>query len=196
MTVEELQRIAATEAESRRKYGHEVRVCIAAGCLSCGAEGVKDALRQEIVESGMQGSCLVKGVGCMGLCSAGPLVMVEPDGLIYSGVTPEDVPDIVSALDSGAAGGKKPMADLAFFERQRKIVLENSGKIDPERIEDYIGNGGYEALVTALSDLTPREVIDQVLKSGLRGRGGAGYPRAKIYYLQCRRRRPRRLYEP
>src|SRR5574340_359106 len=176
MTVEELQTIAAAEAEQRRKYPHEVRVCIAAGCLSCGADGVKEALRKEILESGMQNSCLVKGVGCMGLCSAGPLIMVEPDGIIYSGVTADDVPDIVASLDAGGDGMNKVPAETPFFARQKKIVLENSGKIDPERIEDYIAQDGYQALVTALTEMTPKDVIEQVLKSGLRGRGGAGYP--------------------
>ncbi|MFB3827693.1 MAG: NADH-quinone oxidoreductase subunit NuoF [Bryobacteraceae bacterium] len=176
MTVEELQKIAAAEVEQRRKYHHEVRVCIAAGCLSCGADTVKEALRKEILESGMQNSCAVKGVGCMGLCSAGPLVMVEPDGIIYSGVTSDDIPEIVSSLDTGGAAARSIPAQTPFFARQKKIVLENSGKIDPERIEDYIAQDGYQALVTALTEMTPKEVIGQVLKSGLRGRGGAGYP--------------------
>lgn len=118
MTVEELQKIAAAEAESRRKYGHEVRVCIAAGCLSCGADTVKDALRKEIVESGMQNSCLVKGVGCMGLCNAGPLVMVEPDGVIYSGVTADDIPEIVSNIDSGNGKGESGRGLLRKPENQ------------------------------------------------------------------------------
>ncbi len=82
MTVEELEKIAAAEVEQQRKYNQQFRVCIAAGCLSCGADTVKEALRKEVIESGMQASCSVKGVGCMGLCSAGPLIMVEPDGII------------------------------------------------------------------------------------------------------------------
>ena len=101
MTVEELERIAAVERQNERKFNHHIFVCTAAGCLSSNADAVRDALRQEVLESGMQNSCQVKGVGCMGLCSAGPLVYVEPDSILYAGVTPEDVPEIVSALGTG-----------------------------------------------------------------------------------------------
>ena len=176
MTVDELEKIAATERQAQNKVSQRVHVCIAAGCLSSGADRVKEALRKEVLESGMQNQCHVKGVGCMGLCSAGPLVMAEPDGHLYSNVTPEEAADIVSGLDNGTNGLAQCDTTSPFFKRQVKIVLENSGVIDPERIEDYIAADGYQALVTALADLTPREVIDQVLKSGLRGRGGAGYP--------------------
>ena len=178
MTVEELERIAAAERQNEGKFNHHIYVCIAAGCLSSNADAVRDALRREVLESGMQNSCQVKGVGCMGLCSAGPLVSVEPDSMLYAGVTPEDAPEIVSALGTpnGSQGTGRCATDIPFFARQQKIVLENSGKIDPERIEDYIAAEGYKALVTALTEMTPREVIDEVLKSGLRGRGGAGYP--------------------
>jgi bidirectional [NiFe] hydrogenase diaphorase subunit len=178
MTVEELERIASVERQNERKFNHHIFVCTAAGCLSSNADAVRDALRKEVLESGMQNSCQVKGVGCMGLCSAGPLVYVEPDSILYAGVTPEDVPEIVSALGTGngSHGVERCATDIPFFARQQKIVLENSGRIDPERIEDYIAAEGYKALVTALTEMTPREVIDEVLKSGLRGRGGAGYP--------------------
>ena len=176
MTVEELEKIAATERQAQHKFHQRVHVCIAAGCLSSGADVVKEALRKEVLESGMQGQCQVKGVGCMGLCSAGPLVMAEPDGHLYSNVTAEEAADIVSSLDNGTNGLAQCDMRSPFFQRQVKIVLENSGRIDPERIEDYIAADGYKGLVKALADMTPREVIDQVLKSGLRGRGGAGYP--------------------
>ena len=176
MTVEELEKIAATERQAQQKFPQALHVCIAAGCLSSGADTVKEALRKEVLESGMQNQCHVKGVGCMGLCSAGPLVMSVPDGHVYSNVTADNAAEIIGSLDNGTNG--LPACDVTspFFTRQKKIVLENSGTIDPERIEDYIAANGYRALVTALADMTPREVIEQVLKSGLRGRGGAGYP--------------------
>jgi bidirectional [NiFe] hydrogenase diaphorase subunit len=180
MTLEELHRIAQAERDAQKKFQHHVCVCVAAGCLSSGADLVRDALKMEVVESGMQNEVLVKGVGCMGLCSAGPLVTVETEQQMYAGVTPEKAPEIIRSMDTGAdpvAGGLHPCpTNVPFFQRQQKIVLENSGKIDPERIEDYIAHEGYFALVTAITEMTPLEVIDQVKGSGLRGRGGAGYP--------------------
>jgi bidirectional [NiFe] hydrogenase diaphorase subunit len=180
MTLEELHRIAQAERDAQKKFQHHVCVCVAAGCLSSGADLVRDALKMEVVESGMQNEVLVKGVGCMGLCSAGPLVTVETEQQMYAGVTPEKAPEIIRSMDTGAdpaAAGLHPCpTNVPFFQRQQKIVLENSGKIDPERIEDYIAHDGYFALVTAITEMTPLEVIDQVKGSGLRGRGGAGYP--------------------
>ncbi len=176
MTIEELRKIAETEREAQSRYQHHVHVCIAAGCLSSGSGEVCDALRKEVAESGMKNEVMVKGVGCMGLCSAGPLVSTAPDGKLYSGVTPEEAPEIVRHLDTGTGGLPPCPTDVPFFQRQKKIVLENSGNIDPERIEDYIANDGYSALVNALAENAPQEIIDQVIRSGLRGRGGAGYP--------------------
>jgi len=179
MTIEELDKIAETERTAQSKYQHHVCVCIAAGCLSSGADHVRDALKREVAESGMQNEVLVKGVGCMGLCSAGPLVSMETDAAgstLFANVTPEDAPEVIRGLDTGSHGLKHCPTDVPFFERQKKIVLENSGRIDPERIEDYIAADGYRALVTAITEMTPQDVIDQLLRSGLRGRGGAGYP--------------------
>jgi len=176
MTIEELRKIAETEREAQKKFQHRVHVCIAAGCLSSGSDQVRDALKKEVAEAGMQNEVLVKGVGCMGLCSAGPLVSVETEGKMYANQTPEDAPDVIRSLDTGSNGIKHCPTDVPFFERQKKIVLENSGQIDPERIEDYIAHDGYMALVTAITEMSPQEVIDQVTRSGLRGRGGAGFP--------------------
>jgi bidirectional [NiFe] hydrogenase diaphorase subunit len=176
MTIEELRRIGDTERAAQKKYQHHVCVCIAAGCLSSASDQVRDALKKEVAESGMQGEVLVKGVGCMGLCSAGPLVSVETDGKMYANVNPEEAPEIIRNLDTGADGLHECPTNVPFFERQKKIVLENSGRIDPERIEDYIASEGYHALVNAIAEMTPQEVIEQIIRSGLRGRGGAGYP--------------------
>jgi bidirectional [NiFe] hydrogenase diaphorase subunit len=176
MTIEELEKIAATEQAARRKFQQHVSVCIAAGCQSSGADELKEAIRKEVLESGMQNVIHVKGVGCMGLCSAGPLVLAEPDGVMYANVTAEDAPEIVRSLDSGSDSLPHCDAGSPFFVRQKKIALENTGVVDPERIEDYIAHDGYRALLTALTEMSPREVIDQVIRSGLRGRGGAGYP--------------------
>jgi bidirectional [NiFe] hydrogenase diaphorase subunit len=124
----------------------------------------------------MKNEVLVKGVGCMGLCSAGPLVSVETEGKMFANVTPEEAPDVVGSLDTGAGGPQECPTNVPFFERQKKIVLENCGKIDPERIEDYIAHDGYLALVHTIAERSPQEVIQEIIRSGLRGRGGAGYP--------------------
>jgi len=176
MTIEELRTIAENERQARQKFQHHVCVCTAAGCLSSGADQVRDAIKKEVAEAGMAGEVLVKSVGCMGLCSAGPLVSVGTEGQLFANVTPEDAAELVRSIDTGTTQLKRCDTSAPFFERQRKIVLENSGKIDPERIEDYIANDGYRALVTAITEMTPSEVVALMVKSGLRGRGGAGYP--------------------
>ncbi len=172
MSPEELQDIAQAEADVQAQQRHRIHVCTAAGCQSLGGAQVKAAL-----EKGAGDGCHVKGVGCMGLCSAGPLVAVEPEGTLYRNVTPEDAPEILSSVEAGQTVERlKCDSCVPFFSKQVKIVLENSGRIDPERIEDYIAAGGYQALLRALTEMKPAEVLDQVIKSGLRGRGGAGYP--------------------
>jgi bidirectional [NiFe] hydrogenase diaphorase subunit len=177
MTPEDLREIAVKEQKEQDKFQHRVHVCMAAGCVSSGSDSVKEALTREAIETGMKRECQVKGVGCMGLCSAGPLVSVETEGVLYRNVAPEDAPDIIRGLEIGQPVERlRCSTEAPFFKRQTKIVLENSGKIDPERIEDYIAAGGYSALLAAFHEMRPGEVIEQILHSGLRGRGGAGYP--------------------
>jgi len=179
MTIEELREIAEKEREKQAQYEHRIHVCTAAACLSQRSDQVKEALEKEVQARGLGNSCQVKGVGCLGLCAAGPLLTVEPKGQLYQNVQPDRPEDISAIVDSliGPPAEKLALsADLPFFKEQKKIVLENSGKIDPERIEDYILAGGYEALLTALTEMRPIEVIEQITRSGLRGRGGAGYP--------------------
>lgn len=176
MTIEELQDIGRIEKEKQEGFRHRIHVCVAAGCLSCQSGLVKDALEKEVSRRGLESWCQVKGVGCLGLCSAGPLVSIEPDGILYKGVQVSDASDIVESLGGSPLGRLECSLDQPFFRKRQKIVLENCGKIDPESIEDYISMGGYEALYSALRLMTPNETIDHVSKSGLRGRGGAGFP--------------------
>jgi bidirectional [NiFe] hydrogenase diaphorase subunit len=176
MTVEELEKIAAMEQQSQQRFQHRVHICTAAGCLSSASDQVKEALSAEAKRCGLDKTCLIKEVGCMGPCAAGPLVSVESEGVVYQGVTVEDVPELLQSL------GTSPIERLAypthapFLQRQVKIVLENSGKVDPERLEDYIAAEGYAALLKAVTTMAPQEVIEQITLSGLRGRGGAGFP--------------------
>ena len=175
MTPEELEQIAEDERAEQSRYTERVHVCVAAGCLSCQSQSVKDALDQEVANRGTKDRCQVKGVGCMGLCSEGPLVSTST-GVLYKKVEAADSPAILDSLAGDPVSRLVCPTDVPFFQRQQKIVLENSGNIDPERIEDYISANGYSALIKALTEMSPREVIDEVTKSGLRGRGGAGYP--------------------
>jgi len=181
---EDLNKIAAAERLAQAQYGYQVNVCVAAGCLSSHSSEVKEALDLQVKTHHLEKRCWVKGVGCMGLCATGPLVSVDPGDILYQNVTAEDATEIIQHL--AALEADTPYTDTMpehltsasetpFFQQQVRIVLENSGKIDPERIEDYIMQGGYGALVKALTEMTPAEVIDEVAKSGLRGRGGAGY---------------------
>jgi bidirectional [NiFe] hydrogenase diaphorase subunit len=180
MMLEELQEIARAEKERQQGFTRRIHVCTAAACLSQRSDQVKAGLEEKVKEGGLAKSCMVKGVGCMGLCAGGPLVSVEPGEVLYQGVRPSDensdVSEIIASLHATPVARLQLSQDIPFFRSQKKIVLENSGTIDPERIEDYVAAGGYEALLKAITSMSPMEVIDQVSKSGLRGRGGAGYP--------------------
>ncbi|MBK9714338.1 MAG: SLBB domain-containing protein [Kouleothrix sp.] len=180
MDLAELQEIAEQERRSRKPI--RIRCCIAAGCLSANAQTVKQRLEEAVADSGMQDRVEVCGVGCLRLCSQGPLVQVDPDGALYEKVTPESAPAVVATLNGSGEGAEAEHGlvrgdpQLPFFTRQAPVVLENSGKIDPERIESYIAAGGYQPLYDVLHEMRPADVIDAVMRSGLRGRGGAGYP--------------------
>jgi bidirectional [NiFe] hydrogenase diaphorase subunit len=176
MTLDELTKIAVIEQESRRQYRHSLNVCMAAGCFSSRADQIKDSLEKEVARRGLDRHCQVRGVGCMGLCAAGPFVQVEPDNLLYQQVTPNDAADVVQSLDATPLQRLACDLSVPFFTRQKKIVLENSGVIDPERIEEYIARDGYLALYNVISGTAREEVVRQITKSGLRGRGGAGFP--------------------
>jgi bidirectional [NiFe] hydrogenase diaphorase subunit len=175
MTTEELEQIAATEQEAHERIPHRVNVCVSAGCLSCQSQQVKDAVTAEITRRGWGERCQAKGVGCMGLCAEGPLVSTNNDRL-YKKVTAADAGELLDSFEGPPVARLHCPTDVPFFQRQRKIVLENCGAIDPERIEDYIAAGGYRALLQALTEMTQQQVVSEVTTSGLRGRGGAGYP--------------------
>ena len=173
---EDLHQIAKIEKDKQDGFQHRIHVCVAAGCLSCGSGVLMDALEKEVNRRGLDNWCQIKGVGCLGLCAEGPLISLATSGTYYQGVKISDVSDILDALSGSPVGRLLCPADTAFFKRQVRIVTENCGRIDPERIEEYIAESGYEGLHHALTQMTPPEVIEQVALSGLRGRGGAGYP--------------------
>jgi bidirectional [NiFe] hydrogenase diaphorase subunit len=176
LSIEDLQNIASIEQDKREGFRYRINICVAAGCLSCQSDVLKEAFEQEVARRGLEQWCDVKGVGCLGLCAAGPLISVDPHSVYYRGVGPSDVSEILDSLGGSPVSRLDCSEQSRFFQRQHKIVLENCGRIDPERIEDYIAEGGYEGLYTALRAMTPSEIIEQVTTSGLRGRGGAGFP--------------------
>ena len=174
MLLEDLVRIKEEELGRRKK--HTLRVCLAAGCVSSNAEAVKAALDSAVKEAGLETEVEVRGVGCMKLCCEGPLVAVDPENKLYQKVTPDHAPSLVGTLKGGKTEAAPGDPNHPFFTEQFCIVLENSGHVNPDRIESYIAADGYLALRNVLREMTPQDVIAAMVKSGLRGRGGAGYP--------------------
>lgn len=174
MDILELQEIAARERQGRKRI--RIHCCTSTGCQAASALEIKKQLEAAVATANLSADVHVVGVGCMGFCGQGPMVEIDPDGTLYEKVTPEDAPSIVATLQGGTATAQLGDPHHPFFARQTHIVRQNGGKIDPERIEEYIATGGYQTLAHVLHDMTPAEVIEEVTRSGLRGRGGAGYP--------------------
>jgi bidirectional [NiFe] hydrogenase diaphorase subunit len=174
MVLAELLEIQERERAARKKV--LITCCLAAGCMSSEGRQVKEALDRAVKAAGLEAEVEVRGVGCLRLCCQGPLVHVDPPGVLYQKVKPADAESLVGTLTGGSTAVERADLNHPFFTRQLSIVLENSGLVDPERIESYIARDGYLALRNVLRDLSPAEVIAEITKSGLRGRGGAGYP--------------------
>lgn len=171
----------------------QVLICGGTGCTSSGSKLVREAFEKEIAVKGLSDEIKIVQTGCFGLCALGPVVIVYPDGTFYSRITPEDVSEIVEEhllkgrvverleyKDVDAAPdidiSQLSLADTTFYKSQKRVALRNCGVIDPEEIDEYIAMDGYRALGKCLTEMTPQQVIDVVLESGLRGRGGAGFP--------------------
>ncbi len=165
-----------------------IRICMT-GCRAYGAEGIRDAVKSEIEKNGLQDKVEVIETGCHGFCARAPVMVIDPQGVFYQQMTVEDVPEIISEtvikgniierliFEQPDTGEKIPLAkDVPFYKEQIKIVLRNCGLIDPKNIMHYIARDGYSALTKVLTQMTPDEVINVVKESGLRGRGGAGFP--------------------
>lgn len=174
MDLSELLKIA--NAEKNRQKSIRVHCCTSTGCQAANSLSVKKNLANAVKESGLSDRVEVVGVGCMGFCGRGPLVQIDPENTLYEEVTPEDAPSIIEALNGGTAKPIQGDSEHPFFARQMRVVRQHTGKVDPERIEEYIAVGGYQSLYKALYEMTPTEVVNEISKSGLRGRGGGGYP--------------------
>lgn len=170
-------------------YRSHVLVCGGTGCTSSGAQELIEELNKEIEHLHLSNEIKVVQTGCLGLCERGPNVVIYPEGVYYCHVKPEDAKDIAEEhllkgriverlLYKELEEENVPLSlnEIDFYNRQRRIVLKNCGVIDPENIEEYIGQNGYQALAKVLTSMTQQEVIDVIKQSGLRGRGGAGFP--------------------
>jgi bidirectional [NiFe] hydrogenase diaphorase subunit len=153
-----------------------VLCCTSSGCRASGSLHVKAALETAVRERGLADGVDVVGVGCLALCGRGPLVEVQPEGALYERVTPQTAASVLDADLDGEPTAARCDTTHPFFRRQLRVVREHCGRIDPERVEEYLAVGGYHALHQALREMTPVEVVQAITKSGLRGRGGAGYP--------------------
>ena len=192
--------------EVNREFRLDLLVCAGTGCVANHSYEIKEELEKEINRHGLQKEVRVITTGCNGFCERGPIVVVQPDGIFYQRLTKKDVPYLVEEhLLKGRPvkklmyipSPKEPpipkMMDIGFFRHQRLIVLKNRGRIDPENIEEYIGFDGYQALEKALTKMTPEEIIAEIKASGLRGRGGAGFPTGSKWEL-CRKTRSAMKY--
>lgn len=171
------------------RYRMHVLVCGGTGCTSSGSQKIINALEAELEKNNLQEEICVVKTGCYGLCALGPIMIVYPDAAFYSMVKVEDIPEIVNEhlingkivtrllyQETVTPDGIKSLDETNFYKKQKRIALRNCGIIDPECIDEYIGTNGYQAIGKVVTEMTPDEVIQTLLDSGLRGRGGAGFP--------------------
>jgi len=170
-------------------YKSHVLICGGPECSKSGIAEINKQFEKLLREKSIENEVKILKTDCFGLCEKGPIIVVYPEGTIYSEVTPEDIKEIVEEhLVNGrivkrlTLGGKeakealKGLEDVSFFKHQMRIALRNCGVINPENIDEYIAKDGYKALGKVLTEMTPEQVIETIKKSGLRGRGGAGFP--------------------
>ena len=181
---------SAEGLENDSQYRKHVLVCGGTGCTSSRSQKIREKLEAELKRNGLENEICVIKTGCFGLCALGPIMIVYPEGAFYSMVKEEDIPEIVEEhlvkgnvvrhllYDEMVKHGEGilPLQETRFYKKQHRVALRNCGVISPEKIEEYIGTGGYEALGKVLTTMKPQDVIQIILDSGLRGRGGAGFP--------------------
>lgn len=196
---EELEKFRQEAASRRDAKRLCISMCASTGCQACDCGKVADAFEKAIREQALEDKVELRLSGCQLLCERAPLALVLPHGYFYQHIRPEDAAEIVAATAAGAKPVKRLLyvdpssgeriekqADVPFFKHQQRLLTANNGLIDPTRIEDYIGVGGYRSLERALGEMAPEQVVEAVRRSGLRGRGGGGYP-AGVKWAQCRK---------
>ncbi|RLI12966.1 MAG: NADH-quinone oxidoreductase subunit F, partial [Candidatus Hecatellales archaeon] len=186
---EDLEKIRREILAERKPDKPIIAVCVSTGCSALGAGKVVEALREELKKRGLEEKVEIKETGCMGFCELGPRLIIYPGEIPYFKVKPEDASEIVSkTVLKGEAVEKlfytdpvtgekiQKLEEVPFYKHQVRLLLEANARIDPKKIEDYIALGGYSALAKALTQMTPEQVIEEVKKANLRGRGGGGFP--------------------
>jgi len=186
---EGLNRLRERIRAEREPSKPTISVCVSTGCVALGARRVMETLRAELQKQGLKDTVEIRETGCLGFCEQGPRVTIYPEEVCYFKVKPENAPEIVSKTilekqaverllytDPTTSRKTQKLEDMPFYKYQLRLLLENNARIDPKNIEDYIALGGYSAVAKALFQMTPEQVIEEIKKANLRGRGGAGFP--------------------
>ena len=204
LTAADLDRVASAEQKRHAGYKAMLMVCTGTGCVSAHGLTIRDNLDRVLRERGLERDFLVVPTGCNGFCAMGPIVVVQPEGIFYQKVGVNDLEEIVDAhlvggevvtrlLHADPVSGQtaRRIDEIGFFSKQQLVALRNKGLIDPEEIDQYIARGGYQPLCKVLTTMQPEDVIKEIVRSGLRGRGGGGFP-AGVKWESARAARLRR----
>mgnify|MGYP001148779140 CR=1 FL=1 len=197
MTLQELEQLRQEALERRQSFKKAVLVCTGTACVANRSYDLVDRLRRELIPRDLSDDILVVPSGCLGLCAEGPLVLVQPEGTLYTRVGPDDLKEIITShLQNGKpverlmyrSGDKicPRIEDVPFFGKQQLLALRNRTLVDPENVDDYVGVGGYQTFHRVATGMKPEEVVEEIVSSGLRGRGGAGFPTG-VKWRSCRK---------
>ena len=191
-SAQELEALRKSILDKRDPKRPCIALCVGTGCLAYGCMDILAAFRDEMKKQGLQDKVDIRATGCPGFCERGALLTIYPQGIFYQRVKIEDVPEIISEtivkgrvierllyVDPNTGERYTKEADVPFYKKQQRLLLDSNNKIDPTSIEDYLAIGGYAALAKALFQMKPEQIIDEVKQSGLRGRGGGGFPTGK-----------------
>ncbi len=189
INIQDLQKIAENRRAEQSKYKAMLMICAGTGCVSAGSMSLYEQFQKELKSRGLDKEYVAVPTGCNGFCAKGPILVVQPEGVFYQKVSEKNIKDIIEKHliggevvnellyhDAGKGEQIPKMNDIQFFGKQQLIALRNRGIIDPENIEDAIAHGAYKALSSAITDMKPEDIIDEVKKSAVRGRGGGGFP--------------------
>lgn len=186
---EDLERLRQKVKATRESMKSIIAFCVGTGCIALGANGVLEAIKSEIKKHRLEGEVNIRETGCLGMCEQGPMLIIYPEEIPYFKVKSEDAQEIISRTvvrgqlvkrllykDPVTSNVAKKIGEIPFYKPQLRLILQNNVEINPKKIEDYIAIGGYTALAKALFKMTPDQVLDEVKRSNLRGRGGGGFP--------------------